>query len=389
MKLAAFEVLSADEIRQIHQATVAILRDVGVRIGNPRMLERLAARGLPVERTLAIVRIPQACLEDALATVPRQFEMFNRDGAPAFLLGDGTPRIAAGHNAVFWVDSETGETRSSRVADVELFARICEVLPAIDMIGIPVMPQDVPEPRATLLYGVRAVIANSRKPIFFSTDNYEVNRAVIDMCAAAFAGELATQPYGISQLSPPVRSPGSPGCWMPSPTPSNGACRWPCSRSRTPASPAPIPSPGCSPCIMSSRLSGIVMAQLLRPGAKVLYASSWTTTDMRSGAALVGSTETSLCHIAGTQLSRFYHIPHHTTAPNSDNHAHDEQNAWGKTLSTFCAVGAGTDLLVNCGMFATGMTCSHEQLLMDEEISALRCALPPASRSMRAPSRRS
>jgi trimethylamine---corrinoid protein Co-methyltransferase len=33
-------------------------------------------------------------------------------------------------------------------------------------------------------------------------------------------------------------------------------------------------------------------------------------------------------------------------------------------------VGARNDLVVNCGMFATGVTCSHEQLLMDEMISA-------------------
>jgi trimethylamine:corrinoid methyltransferase-like protein len=39
--------------------------------------------------------------------------------------------------------------------------------------------------------------------------------------------------------------------------------------------------------------------------------------------------------------------------------------------SQFCAVAAGNDLIVNCGMFATGMTCSHEQLLIDEEISAI------------------
>jgi trimethylamine--corrinoid protein Co-methyltransferase len=118
-------------------------------------------------------------------------------------------------------------------------------------------------------------------------------------------------------------------------------------------------------------LSGLAMIQLLRPGTKVLYANSWTTTDMRTAAALVGSTETTICRIAGAQLARFYHCPSHTTAPNSDNHAHDEQNAWEKTFSQFCAVGAGNDLIVNCGMFATGMTCSHEQLIMDEEISAM------------------
>ncbi len=118
-------------------------------------------------------------------------------------------------------------------------------------------------------------------------------------------------------------------------------------------------------------LSGLVMIQLLRPGARVLYANSWTTTDMRTGAALVGSTETSICRIAGAQLARFYNVPSHTTAPNSDNHAHDEQNAWEKTFSTFCSAAAGNDLIVNCGMFATGMTCSHEQLIMDEEIAAM------------------
>jgi trimethylamine--corrinoid protein Co-methyltransferase len=92
---------------------------------------------------------------------------------------------------------------------------------------------------------------------------------------------------------------------------------------------------------------------------------------MRTGAALVGSTETTICRIAGAQLARFYGIPSHTTAPNSDNHAHDEQNAWEKTFSQFCSVAAGNDLIVNCGMFVTGMTCSHEQLIMDEEISAM------------------
>jgi trimethylamine--corrinoid protein Co-methyltransferase len=113
------------------------------------------------------------------------------------------------------------------------------------------------------------------------------------------------------------------------------------------------------------------MIQLLRRGAKFLYANSWTTFDMRLAAALVGSTETTICRIAGAQLAQFYKLPSHTTAPNSDNHAHDEQNAWEKTFSQFCSVASGNDLIVNSGMFATGMTCSHEQLLMDEEISAM------------------
>ena len=125
MQLNRMAVLSDDEIRQIHEATVDILTNCGVKILYPPMLQFLKEQGLAVDEAAALVRFSRASLEDALAGTPQRFEVFSRDGQPAFTLGDRKPKIAAGHNAVFWVDTETGQTRSSTVADVELFARIC------------------------------------------------------------------------------------------------------------------------------------------------------------------------------------------------------------------------------------------------------------------------
>ena len=371
MKLSPLTVLSESEIRAIHQATVDILNDCGLMVGSEKMFSLLAEKGVPVDRERRIARFSRALLEDALAKVPPRFEVFDRQGRSCYELGDGVSKIAAGHNAVFWVDSDTGATRPSTVADVEQFSRICERLECIDMIGIPVMPQDVPEPRATLLYGARAVIQNSRKPIFFSTDNARTNRAVIELARTAFAGDFRSQVYGIAQLSPT-----SPLFLE------EGVCEAILDTVTTAVPLAILPEPNAgvsAPYTLAGLLTvnnaeclaTLAIIQLLKPGHKVLYANSWTTTDMRTGAALVGSTETSICRIAGAQLARFYRVPSHTTAPNSDNHAHDEQNAWEKTYSTFCSVAAGNDLVVNCGMFATGLTCSHEQLIMDEEISAM------------------
>jgi trimethylamine--corrinoid protein Co-methyltransferase len=371
MELALFKVLSDGEIREIHEATVDILANCGVKMSYRPMLDFLRERGLDVDAEQGIVRFSRSCLEDALARVPPQFEVFDRQGRFAFVLGDRKAKIAAGHNAVFWVDSDTGQTRPSTVADVELFARICQELECIDAIGIPVMPQDVPDPKATLLYGVRAVIENSTKPVFFSTDNCRTNRACIELARAAFQGDLSRQVYGISQLSST-----SPLFWE------HGVLEAIMDTVPTGVPLAILPEPIAGftcPCTLAGLLtmnnaeclSGIAMIELLRPGAKLLYANSWTTMDMRSAAALVGSAETTICRVAGAQLAHFYRVPCHTTAPNSDNHAHDEQNAWEKTLSQFCAVAAGNDLVVNCGMFATGMTCSHEQLLIDEEIAAI------------------
>ena len=371
MRLSTLEVLSQAEVKQIHDATLDILAGCGVEVHNAKMLAFLKGKGLDVDENKKIVRFTRSCMEDALASIPPRFEVFDREGAPAFVLGDGNPKVAAGHNAVFWVDSETGKTRPSRVEDVARFARICEKLDCIDMIGIPVMPQDVPDPKATLLYGVAATVKNSRKPIYFSTDSYAVNRSIIDILAAGFRGDLSKQVYGISQLSPTA-----PLYWE------GGVIDAIMDTVETgvPISILPEPNAGMScPYTLAGLitvnnaecLSGLAMIQLLQPGAKVMYANSWTTTDMRTGDALVGSTETTICRIAAAQLARLYKTPSHTTAPNSDNRAHDEQNSWEKTFSMFCATAARHDLIVNCGMFATGMTCSDEQLVMDEEISAM------------------
>jgi len=371
MKLSLFKVLSESEVNDIHEASIDILESCGVKILSKKMLQFLREKGIDVDEETQIVHFSRKCIEDALSKIPEKFDVFNRNGEFAFTLGDGVPRVAAGHNAVFWLDSNTGETRNSTVSDVEKFARICEELDIIDMIGIPVMPQDIPKPRATLLYGVRACVENSIKPIYFSTDSCKVNNSCIEILRAAFSGDLKEKVYGITQLSPT-----SPLYWESGvldafmDTVDTGV---PISILPEPIAgiSAPYTLAGLLTMNNAETLSAFAMIQMLKPGTKLMYGNSWTTSDMNSGAALVGSTETTLCRIAAAQLARFYKAPSHTTAPNSDNHTHDEQNAWEKTYSQFCALGAGHDLIVNCGMFATGMTCSHEQLLMDAEISAM------------------
>ncbi len=89
---------------------------------------------------------------------------------------------------------------------------------------------------------------------------------------------------------------------------------------------------------------------------------------MKYGTVLISTPEATLCRIAGVQLARFYNVPSHTIGPDSDAHLHDEQNGWEKITSTLNGLGAGVDLLVNAGMFDTGLTVSLEQLVIDNEI---------------------
>jgi trimethylamine---corrinoid protein Co-methyltransferase len=91
---------------------------------------------------------------------------------------------------------------------------------------------------------------------------------------------------------------------------------------------------------------------------------------MKKSNVTIGSPEAVLLRIAGAQLARYYGIPYHTIAPDSDTHVPDQQLAWEKMATAFGASVARADLMVNGGMFSTGLCASLEQIVLDAEIFA-------------------
>ncbi|KKL47034.1 hypothetical protein LCGC14_2339630, partial [marine sediment metagenome] len=55
-------------------------------------------------------------------------------------------------------------------------------------------------------------------------------------------------------------------------------------------------------------------------------------------------------------------------APDSDAHVPDQQAAWEKFESVFCAFAAGVHVIANAGMFSSAVCVSLEQLVIDAEI---------------------
>ncbi len=56
-------------------------------------------------------------------------------------------------------------------------------------------------------------------------------------------------------------------------------------------------------------LSGIVLSQLAKPGAKIMYGSSTTTFDLKRGTAPVGSPELGLISAAVAKMGQYYGLP--------------------------------------------------------------------------------
>lgn len=371
MKLSKFEVLSPGEIQKIHEASLDVLANCGIKIMSDKVLDLLEAGGAQVDRETRFCRFAPELVETCIAKAPSRFDLYDRGGKYAMTIGDGTPYCASGHNAVFCIDSQTLERRYATVRDVEEFGIVSQWCENVEIVGVPLNPMDVPA-RSTLLHAAKALLETTTKPLFLSTESCEIVESLLDMMrAAAGTEEIGSRPNAIIQLSP-----SSPLFWEASAADGVVAT----ALARVPLNILPEPMSGVSaPYSVAGlltehnieTLSGVIIAQLAAPGTPVLYGSSWTTYDMRSSSALIGSPETTLLRVAGCQMARFYELPSHTTATNTDSNAHDEHHAWESVLSNIAAMNAHNDIVMNSGMFACGLTTSLEQLVMDNEVNGI------------------
>lgn len=367
MKLNRMQVLSPEEVRNIADASRRILAERGVKIDSEKVLKLLEDRGAAVDLSEGTVRFSEELQERCLSTVPRRIPVVDRNGESAFVIGESGPAFASGHNAVFLDDYETKSLRRFTLDDIGIYTRVSHQLKEIDFVSLAGSPSGVNE-RYSLLHSLKATMENTTKPLYFSTESARINHYGIEMALRSAPDASGKGAYLISQLSPT-----SPLFWE------RGAVEGvvECAERGIAVSILPEPITGMSaPYSLAGlitvhnaeALSGVFITQLVNPGSPVIWGSSWTTFDMKRSCSLVGSIETTLCRIGGAQVAKYYGLPLHTTAPNSDDHGREDQNCWEKTYSLFCAAASGNDIIVNLGMYACGMTISFEQLVLDAEI---------------------
>ncbi len=136
------KVLSADDLEQLHQATLEVLAKTGARFPLPRALKIFADAGADVDEKTRTVRIPPDLLMTALSRVPRNICLGSRGGENLDLLLNGS-RVYCGTagTGTATIDPGSGTARPSTKADT-----------AADQ------PRAVPRPGPSLQPGARRCI---------------------------------------------------------------------------------------------------------------------------------------------------------------------------------------------------------------------------------------
>ncbi len=93
--------LSEENIQQIHGYALRILAETGVRIDSDST-RRLLHRKWGIRAEERLVRIPAEVTESAIGSAPKQIDLYDRRGNPAFQLGEDRLRFGVGVTALYY-----------------------------------------------------------------------------------------------------------------------------------------------------------------------------------------------------------------------------------------------------------------------------------------------
>jgi len=361
--------LSKEQTKKIYQASLQILREIGMDVRDGDTRKRLLQEGCREGKDENIL-FPEDLVGRCVSAIPNRFTLWNRNGGLAVDTGDRVPHFAPGLNCITLYDHRTNSHRECLLQDVREAARVCERLENFDMAGGLGNPSDV-EPSKQALETVKAILAESAKPLPFIAHEEVEDEEIWSFLADVAGGweVLAEKPFALDLTGP--YSPLELG---------EEACRRlrHAARRRLPVvcypalitgAAGPVTLAGAIAQSSAEILAGLVVHQLEQPGAPVITASAVLPMDLMTGGITYGSPEYSLACLGAVDFFDDLKIPTWFGAGCSDSHTADAQAAAEAGMNLQVAVLSGTSFIHNLGYLSAGKTGSLEMLVLCDEIA--------------------
>lgn len=363
----AIRVLSEEGVREIHYATLHIFEQVGVDMQDPQGRELLLEAG--AWESGGRLRIPERLLVDALDKAPSRIPMHNRLGDLTMPLELGKVFFGTGSDTMFTLDLHSGERRRPVAQDVEDIARLTDALGNIDFVMSMGVPSDV-SVEDTFLHEFIRMIRGSVKPNVYTARDRRDMEDIYRIAVAVAGGEqaLREKPFLLHYAEPisPLlileeslqkiifcAEKGIPSAYIPSPNTGGGG---------------PITLAGAVALGNVECLVGLIVSQLVRPGAPYLYGMNTAALDMKTTIVSYGSPEWSLGMSAWTEMARYYGLPVWGYAGATDSKLVDAQAGIEATFSIYNAFLSRCTLVHDVAYIEYGSTSSMGMLVMADEI---------------------
>jgi len=131
---------------------------------------------------------------------------------------------------------------------------------------------------------------------------------------------------------------------------------------------APVTVAGALTLAHAEALAGLTLAQIVRPGAPIVYGSFTSNVDMKSGSPAFGTPEYVKAAFGAGQLARFLGLPWRSSNATASN-IPDAQSAYESQMSLWGALFGGCNFVLHAaGWLESGLTTSYEKFILDIEM---------------------
>lgn len=365
--------LSNEECEDIHYSSLEVLDETGLKIESKKALDKLDEFGCDVDRRTSIVKFPSYIVEECLKLTRPSIKLYGND--PKYDLKIEKRRSYVSSSSGYGIiDRDTQLPRDGNLNDVAEGALLAENLNNIHSV-VPLMAgvSDVPSSVMTPVI-LGETLKNTQKSIeFYLTGGADAETDmdnIIEMCniVSSSSSKLRKKPFlmfVVDSLSPltytddQIKSlfrsveEGLPVVIMPGLV--GGAT-------------GPLTLAGMLVQSNAEFLAGVVLSNLIKKGAPLMYGHYNTIMDMRTGIYSSGAVEMGILGACIAQMGNYYDIPTNGFYPMSDSHVPDQQVGYEKTMQWVLSSLGGMNYLTGAGGVENGTLVSLEQLVIDNEV---------------------
>lgn len=363
-----YEILSEEGLQRIEDEADRLLVEIGIQFrGNPATLKCFKDVGAHVNGELVKFE-PGMCRKIIQESAPSSFTQLARSADKSVLIGNNAMVFTPLYGAPF-VRGLDIERRYATIEDFNNFVKLAQLVPSMHHSGGTICePTDIPVSKRHLdmTYGH---IRYSDKPymgavtsgwqaedsmrmteIVFGKDVMDQNCCVLGMInptgplvydADALESLHVYAAHGQGSVVTPFIIAGASG----------------------PVTPASMLAQ-----LLAEAMAGMALAQIIRPGAPVVFGVNTMGLNMRTGAP-VRFEESWNCVLGAGQLSRRLGVPFRCGGSSSSAKTTDAQAGYESALYLNYSVLSGVNMLIHAaGSLELGLCISYEKFLLDCEM---------------------
>jgi len=363
-------VLSDADRDRIHESTIKILSETGVRVETDLGQDYLKKAGADVDENTKVVRIPRKLLEESLQAATKKFSLGARRPGWDLGMNEGNCSLLIDGSGIEVIDHRTREKRPSLSSD---WFDATRVIDAIDEFGVywgMVTQSDVGDSLPETIKHWIQIFKNFSKHVQNSSSTSSESAWLLEILQTVFGDKETikkTNPYSF------LVCPQSPLIIEGEHTDAYLATKG----YQIPIAVMPMPlMGGTGPGNMISMtilgncevLAMLCLVQAADPGTPFIWAPCLAVMNPRTGMYSAGAIENALLSSAATEMGRYYGLPVIGEGGGTDTYVPGIQAGYERAMSLVIGTLSWPDLLVGPGLLGGSMILSLEQLVIDVEM---------------------